>query len=69
MLQGKIKEQGPPDVNVNDGNPDQTTTAGTVFAPLNLDKTAAPPGDAGAESLFGPAVALIGAGVCFVDEL
>ena len=69
MLQGKLKEQRPPDVNVSDGNLDQTTTAGTVLAPLNLDKAAAPPGDAGAESLFGPAVALIGAGVCFVDEL
>jgi hypothetical protein len=56
-------------VNANDGSLVETTTAGTEFAPVNLDTTAAPPADPGAGSLFGLAIAPNGAGVYFVDDL
>jgi hypothetical protein len=55
-------------VNANDGSLVESTTAGTEFAPVNLDKTAAPPADPGAGTLFGLAVAPGGTGVYFVDD-
>jgi hypothetical protein len=55
-------------VNANDGNLVESTTAGTEFAPVNLDTTSAPPLDPGAGTLFGLAVAPNGAGVYFVDD-
>jgi hypothetical protein len=55
-------------VNANDGNLVESTTAGSEFAPVNLDTTSAPPLDPGAGTLFGLAVAPNGAGVYFVDD-
>jgi hypothetical protein len=55
-------------VNSNDGNLVESTTAGTEFAPVNLDTTPETPLDPGAGTLFGLAVAPEGAGVYFVDD-
>jgi hypothetical protein len=56
-------------VNANDGNLIESTTAGTEFAPVNLDTTSLTPLDPGAGSLFGLAVAPNNAGVYFVDDI
>jgi hypothetical protein len=55
-------------VNANDGNLVESTTAGTEFAPVNLDTTSETPLDPGAGTLFGLAIAPNGAGVFFVDD-
>lgn len=46
----------------------ESTTAGTEFAPVNLDTTSETPLDPGAGTLFGLAIAPNGAGVFFVDD-
>jgi len=55
-------------VNAADGNLVETTPRGVQVATRALDTTPAPPGPAGAGTLFGLAVAPHGRGVYFVDD-